>query len=383
MADKSESILWLARMLWPNDVRVREVELARAVQPYARIHGLDRTADVHVTQRSPLQKLLFRWKMLRAPFKQLDDTRFQMPIAAFNDRFFASDAVRFNNRQIDKVLSRFGCQRVFSSSPFFFMPPQARNYSFHFDLVDNFFDEWDDSPTGKARTEFLTEVIKRADTVSAISHALCKRVKQLTGRIATYIPNGVDVQAIEDWPAERAQAVREKHNIGASRLFVYVGNHHSGFDGMEMLLEAFKQAHLQNDSLRLMLVGPGSENIFAPGVVSIGSVPVNEIWDYFKAADVGVLPFRPCRLTHDALPLKVLEFGAAGKQMLSTPLEELQRLNFPNLQFVPFESSEWTMAMLDASVEPVEVDLSEFTWSRQGKALARLILDKEVGDDPA
>ncbi|MEE9311965.1 MAG: glycosyltransferase [Planctomycetota bacterium] len=379
MNEQKESILWLARMLWPNDVRVREVELARAVQQYAPVHALDRTSDVHVTQRSTMQKLVFRWKMLRAPFKELDDVRFQMPVAAFNDRYFSSDAVRYNNKQIEKALSHFKCNRVFLSSPFFFMPPTGRDYSVHFDLVDNFFDEWDDSPTGKFRTDFLTESIKRADTLSAISHALCKLVKELTGRIATYIPNGVDVQAIQDWPDERGQKIRAKHIIGDSKLFVYIGNHHSGFDGMEMLLAAFSAAYAKDDKLKLMLVGPGSEDISASGVISIGPVPVSEVWDYFKAADVGVLSFKPCRLTHDALPLKVLEFGAAGKPVISTPLEELQRLNFPNLQFVPFESSEWRMAMINASVKPVEVDLSEFTWARQGRALARLILDKEVG----
>jgi glycosyltransferase involved in cell wall biosynthesis len=153
---------------------------------------------------------------------------------------------------------------------------------------------------------------------------------------------------------------------------------------MDLLLDAFLEARKRRPELSLVLVGPGSDRKprardvgAAEGVHIVGPVPVEEVWDYFHAADLGVLPFSLDPGTHACLPLKVLEFGGAGKPMLATPLRELERLALPHVRFAAPDREAWRRAFLDESTygKPdavrLEAALRPFTWASAGDALVR------------
>ncbi|HZI94013.1 MAG TPA: glycosyltransferase [Patescibacteria group bacterium] len=353
------SILWLARMRFFDDLRTREFELARRVARDVKVIALDRSDARGWDEPHFMSKMMLRWDMLRGGWAQWDGaevSRFRMPIVVATGPVANRVAACINERRIRVALERFNCGTVFHSHPFLFMPPVCgrRNYRVHFDLVDNFFDGWSDTIIGRSRKHFIREAMLRADTLSAISHCLCDRVEEFIGRRPIYVPNGAAVEEIRAWPAERAAAVRARHGLAGRRVLAYIGNHIADFDGTEMLVEAFLQAHKSKPDLALLLIGPGSDRVprarglgVADGVYVVGPVPTDEVWDYFHAADLGLLPFILAPVTHHCLPLKVLEFGAAGKPVLATPLHELQRLALPHIRFAQYDSAAWCRALLD------------------------------------
>lgn len=383
------SILWIARMRFFTDLRIREVELGRRVSRRTKLIALDRS-DVRAWDAPYVSsKLRLRWEMARGGWARWDDRemdRFRMPVAVATGPIMNRFAAWLNERRIAEALDRFGCGTVFHSHPFLFLPPQSRrrSYRVHFDLVDNFYDGWPDSIVGRSKKRFLRDALLRADTISAISHCLCDRVEELVGRRPAHVPNGAAVDEIKAWPPERSAAVRSRHSLEGKLALAYIGNHIEDFDGTEMLIEAFLEAHKARPDLALLLVGPGADRVprarglgLAEGVHVVGPVPTNEIWDYFHAADLGLLPFVLEPGTHHSLPLKILEFGAASKPVLATPLHELKRIALPHVRFAPYHSEAWRRALLDAATyrkpdeQRLESSLRPFSWDSATEALLK------------
>ncbi|HEY3175478.1 MAG TPA: glycosyltransferase family 4 protein [Candidatus Polarisedimenticolia bacterium] len=385
------SILWLARMRFFDNLRIREFELARRVARTATVIALDRSDARGWDDPHLMSKIILRWDMARGGWGRWDGgevARFRMPVMVGTGPLTNRIASWINERRVREALDKFGCGTVFHSHPLLFLPPERgrRAYRVHFDLVDNFFDGWPDSTTGRSRKHFIREAMLRADSLSTVSHSLCDRVEEFIGRRPVYIPNGAAVEQIKAWPAERAAAVRARHGLVGRRVLAYIGNHIADFDGTEMLVEAFLQARESNPDLALLLIGPGSERVprarrlgVAEGVYVIGPVPTGEIWDYFHAADLGLLPFILAPVTHHCLPLKVLEFGASGKPVLATPLHELQRLALPHIRFAEYDSAAWRRALLDdatyAPPDPLalEKSLLPFSWDAATAALLKVM----------
>jgi len=383
----ASSILWVARMRYFHNLRIREFELARRVARSAKVFALDRSDARGWDEPRLSSKVKLRWDMARGGWARWDDgdvARFRMPVIVGTGPVTNRVAAWINERRVVEATRRFGCGTVFLSHPFFFLPPERshRDYRVHFDLVDNFFDGWPDTVTGLSRKRFMRELMLRADTLSAISHCLIDRVEEFIGRRPIYVPNGAALDESAAWPAVRVAAVRARYNLEGRRALAYIGNHIAGFDGTEMLVEAFLKARASRPDLALLLIGPGSERVpqarrldAADGVHVVGPVPTREIWDYFHAADLGLLPFILEPGTHHCLPLKVLEFGAAGKPVLATPLHELQRLALPHIRFARHDSEAWSRALADdatyARPDPVKLKeaLRPFSWDAATRAL--------------
>lgn len=357
-------------MRFAPDLRLRECELARELASRGPIFALDRSDALPLQPLGLTGKLAMRWKLSRCRFEILETgpvTRFRAPISASTGPPLHRISARRNEARVCQWLERFDCERVFHSSPFFFMPAKKRAVPCHFDLVDNFFDDWPETRVGSARRQFLHDAMARCDTLSACSLQLCDRVQERLKRRPEFVPNGADLDAIAAWPKARVEALRQRLGLGGRHVAVYVGNHLAAFSGMDMLLKAFAAARKHDPKLALVIVGPGEAPPRIEGVTSVGAVAASEVWDYFHLADLGVLPFSPCRLTHDALPLKVLEFGAASKPMLATPLEELKRHDFPHVRFADFDAAVWEEALLSSNTwnapgAGLQAALQPFSW---------------------
>lgn len=385
-------VLWVGRMLFAPDLRVREIELARRVAAHCPVFALDRSEAVTVSDNSIGARLRMRLRMRLASTRVLSEgpvTRFRMPVWASTGALFSHWAARRNNARIAAMARRFGCTHVFHGNPFFFLPPprQARDYHVHFDVIDNFYDEWPDTPKGRARKAFLQLAMQRADTLSACSHSLCDYAHRLTGRVAAYAPNGAARAELLACPPQTGRALRDKLGLADRFVIGFIGNHRMAFDGMEMLLDAWQQAHKSRPDLALLIVGPGSDRVAAlrglgpaQGVHCIGPVPPAEVAGCILACDAGVHPYVPRPVTEDATPLNVVEFSTLGRPMLCNPLRELKRLAWPNLRFAQASAQAWAAALCDrhtfapfdqsALAAAVEV----FDWDRSAQ-----VVRKEMG----
>ncbi|MBX3460145.1 MAG: hypothetical protein KF696_09340 [Planctomycetes bacterium] len=370
-------------MMFAQDIRVREVELARCISQHADVFALDRSDALPRAPQGLWGKLRMRAKLWACATSVVEDgplSRFRMRITGATGPVLNRLGAASNLRRLQNALRRFSCSHVFLSSPFFFVPPpkSRRDWHAHFDLVDNFHDEWPDTISGRSRRAFLRDAMRNCDTFSASSLSLCDHAEFLTGRKAAYAPNGVPLERFGRFSNADGARLREAHALSDRFVIGFIGNHNMGFDGKEALARAFVVARRTRLQLALLVVGPGSERLSGDGIFAVGPVSPDEVPAYFLACDAGVHPYELRPLTHDATPLNVVEFGIAGRPMLCNPLRELQRLALPHLRFTADASVEaWAAALADPASFPapdpaaLHAAMAPFDWKRSAAIITR------------
>ncbi|GAA3664531.1 glycosyltransferase involved in cell wall biosynthesis [Yimella lutea] len=155
-------------------------------------------------------------------------------------------------------------------------------------------------------------LLDRCAQIVVCSPAL-ERTKQRAGR-TTLIPNAVDPETYRR-PAPRP------HDLPVGANAVYVGTLHT--DRIDVSL-AIRTAERLAGRATLTLVGP---NLLTPddrtrleraGVVLLGQKPVMDVPAYLQHADVLVVPHLVNAFTDSLDPIKVYEYAAVGRPVVST-----------------------------------------------------------------
>ena len=175
-------------------------------------------------------------------------------------------------------------------------------------------------PDGRAIDQAETEIAARADLVLATSHVLFERMCALNPR-TLLVPNGVDVghfataQGAAPAPADLAGV--------AHPILGYVGEIADWFD-VELA-----EALARNPRWSLVLIGPlrskrARRLLARPNVRLLGPRPYADLPRYLSRFDVCLLPFTLSALTAAVSPVKLYEYLASGRPVVSTPLPEVQ-----------------------------------------------------------
>lgn len=242
-------------------------------------------------------------------------------------------------------------------------PPKVKKLVF--DLFDNNPAYWREYRKMDAYAEEIErieeEYIRKANKIVAASSVLAEKVKSNNVHL---IPNGVD---IERFRSADGKKVREELGLKGTVVGV-IGAHHE-FSGLIKVVEAAKK--LRN--LTFVVVGGGTEvpkaqklsEKYGLNFVFTGFVNREKIQNYFKAIDIGLLPFPKTKFTDSACPIKLLEYTAAGKPVVSTDLEEVKRMNFSNVILTrdsPNSLAEGIKKAIDLKVEiPREIGTYDIT----------------------
>jgi teichuronic acid biosynthesis glycosyltransferase TuaH len=163
----------------------------------------------------------------------------------------------------------------------------------------------------------LSRALGGADAVAAVSPLL---VEQLAGagHHAELVPNGCDPETYADVDTARpASDAPTGHPVAGFVGFVN--------DRIDLaLLEA-----VADSGTTLLVVGPVApayrterfEALVArPSVCWVGPKPFEELPRYLRVMDVGLTPYADTPFNRASFPLKTLEYLAAGRPVVSTPL---------------------------------------------------------------
>jgi glycosyltransferase involved in cell wall biosynthesis len=167
----------------------------------------------------------------------------------------------------------------------------------------------------------LHGMMREADLVLAVSHTLADAYP---GRDIQVLPNGVDLARF----AARRQSAGPRRPgppvVGYLGAFEY-------FIDFELILAL--ASRLPDFSFRL--IGGGRdlpavrEKVRTRGLANVqlpGPLPYHEVPDALADFDYCLNLFVPIPISHGACPLKLFEYLAMGKPVLSTDLSELRRL---------------------------------------------------------
>jgi glycosyltransferase involved in cell wall biosynthesis len=178
----------------------------------------------------------------------------------------------------------------------------------------------------KRLTYMFNDIAKQATVITAVSKYLVDKTKQLTGKSVQYLPNGVDVERFKC--TDRHVDPTDLANIPHPRL-TFVGAVTSWID-----LELLEKTAQKLQSSNLVIVGPVFEKKLTldrlkkmDNVYFLGEKPFEEIPRYMHASDVLLLPrtYDPHSLACD--PLKLYEYLATGKPIVSTAHPSTERFS--------------------------------------------------------
>lgn len=161
------------------------------------------------------------------------------------------------------------------------------------------------------------QIAKKVVVVTSFLEGLCNIPKNKT----ELVPNGVDTVLFRNYPSRQ---LREELGIDRSFVIGYVGVLREWVD-LEPVFAAVKKL---NKNIKILIVG--EEGLFKENVNLVkkygiedkvlftGTVPYVEVPRYISCMDACLIPFSKNKVTEDPCPLKLFEYMACEKPVIST-----------------------------------------------------------------
>ena len=222
-----------------------------------------------------------------------------------------------------------------------------------------------------------TDQLKNSNKTFFVSTVLEEDYKNLC-RESVVLPNGVDLKKYER--ANPDKYIDRLHLNDYDVVLGYVGYFGEWSNLHNTVLNVNKFLKEQNGAI--VIVGIGPEVDFLKKnyknnnrLIFTGMVDSSEIPSITKTFDIGLLPFKKCKYTDAASPIKYFEYSAANIKVVTSNLEEVKRINFNNSFF--FDNIE---NISDKLIEAMNSDfdhnklknsVKEFDWNILSKKLSK------------
>ncbi|WP_217633950.1 glycosyltransferase [Raineyella antarctica] len=203
---------------------------------------------------------------------------------------------------------------------------------------------------------------------------VCSRGLQATKgeiRDVTLVPNAVDV---EDYRVPRPRPA----DLPAGAVAVYVGTIHRDRIDIDLCVATARALGKRGS---LVLVGPAPleaadrDRLAGAGVVLLGAKDRSEVPGYLQHADVLVVPHVVTSFTESLDPIKLYEYRAVGRPVVSTPVAGFR--DGADSRVVVAEPSEFpravTLAVPAGSVFPEGADAPVDSWADRVEAMKRVL----------
>jgi glycosyltransferase involved in cell wall biosynthesis len=183
----------------------------------------------------------------------------------------------------------------------------------------------------------MRSIIKGSDVTTACSYALAEYARKNGARNVHRIPNGVDESFLCDYEKE-GHEIRRKLGLSERDIVLcYVGNVEYWLNLEELLLAIRSIKKNMGKSIKFLLVGGKLRTAYSDrlnnlvnslglneAVLRVGFVPHEEVPKYIAAGDIGLIPKNmEDPVSSYSFPLKLWEYLAQGKPVISTSLPEV------------------------------------------------------------
>ena len=222
---------------------------------------------------------------------------------------------------------------------------------------------------------FLKQLTKKYEKfeTSNVSKVLCSAPQLINYAIemgakeknVEYFPLGFDPQVFKPMVKDRQLA----HDLGISdndKVILFVGTIYE-FSGLKNIIQKFENVKDKIKGVKLLIVGggPNFEKIkslvnkkkLSSDVILTNFKPQHEIPKLISLADVCINSFEINKITDRIIPIKIFEYLACGKPVLSTPLKGTMDL-LPKEDFgiiySPYDSFVESLTDILANTEKLE-----------------------------
>ena len=244
-----------------------------------------------------------------------------------------------------------------------------------FDAIDDWRRHPEMGPYRRAATEGYEAIRQRADVILCVSDSLAQ---SLAGGRAEprWVPNGVDL-ALFTPDGPRALDVLE---LPAPR----VG--YAGVVERRVDLELMTEVAAAMPHVSFVFVGPYDRRLVSPmkrlsNVHFLGARRFEELPSYLRAMDVCLMPHRVDAFTKSMNPLKLYEYLACGRPVVSTPVAGTEAFNgLVDVASTPQEFEDSISRCLDSWPEEVAARrraVEEHSWERRVDEMVDIVLQAQ------
>jgi len=393
-ADPTKPRLLVIPHIYTEDISVREIELARRLASRFEVFVIKWSDALHVDAASPVLRRFKQFfvatsSAFHSP-KSLASlggfTPVELPVwqpILLHRIVGAARALVFcqsrNRAALRRVLANYGITHVLYASELFGVE-RIPNIRAAFDVVDWFLEHERDAARLEEIRSSLRGIAAEMDVVFGVSEPLCEKLARECAVTALALPNGADLGRLRSVPAEKVKALRARLGIENKFVVGYIGNH-GPFTGVDLVVNAFLAARDRLPDSALLIVGPAQhwrgllDANRSNGIIATSGVSPAEVATYFNALDVGVLAQGITTGTDFAFQIKVVEYSACRKIVVSTPLETWKRLAWPNVLLAEANAIAWADALVRARAMRWQSDWDRFVEPYDWSILANRIAD--------
>ncbi len=264
--------------------------------------------------------------------------------------FFWKRNQQFLHEAVRKIVRDHGIEAIiFGPSAYLIgYPPTGTGASLIFDYVDH------------APDEVLEKYLGYADSVTCVSRRLQRQVLAL-GRNAIYVPNGADVESFQ--PDDGAK-VRAEYGIEDRKVISLIGLTCSPDF---YFVESLHRLSEKRPETVFLFVGKGpmykplrkALNTIRTKCIWAGWIPKERVHGFFSASDIGLYPGADSAYFRSACPIKLLEYAAARKPSVSSPVEEIDALGLRSVIEVEATATGFLAGIMQAMSRPVVYDIDK------------------------
>lgn len=207
----------------------------------------------------------------------------------------------------------------------------------------------EDIYTRKHGVRLEREIMAKYDFCLTTSRELMNNRARYAKKIY-YLPNAADISLFKTAYTSKFPRPDEFSGL-TGKIIGYIGNIEKRLD-----YELVKEIALKNKDKHVMLVGPTSTDEFAvfgldkiDNIIFTGGKKISELPAYLQNMDCAIIPFRCNKLTRSIYPLKINEYLAAGKPVVSTDFSDAIR-EFREVAYIA-ENREAFVGMIDRAIE--------------------------------
>ncbi len=254
----------------------------------------------------------------------------------------------FNSFWLKRFLKKEKMDILINGSYYMFSIPEKRPYHYFFDIAD--------LPVAQEPNAFerfvhliVGQEIDKADAVTVVSQGLVEYVLKTYKRKSFFVPNGADLNRIAGVKEEEVEKIRKTYGLEGKLIISYIGFIGAWVD-VSFMTGVFRKVKERIPGAHLLWVGAAPnirylKELYEGADITFTGGITGAIEPYFKVSDIGILPHKKSLFQDVAFHIKLIEYTAAKKMVVSSPIEEVKRLGFPNIEIAEFNIEAWVQSI--------------------------------------
>lgn len=244
----------------------------------------------------------------------------------------------FNACTVRRLARRLKVDAVFHGDGFYYFPESLDNRLPVFSDIQDDFDA-PESATQDYEYRYGKRNFNKCRANFAVSSAAAERFGKLMSARFQVVPNGVHLDPFKTAAGERIAALRARLGLSGRYVISYIGT--ASHMDQRFVLELADLVAGRMPDATLLVVGPQVAD--RRNIVAAGFVDPAEIHAHYLASDLGICPapLPSSNFIYHSVPLKIVQYGAARKFVLSVPNRWLEENRFPSVRMAPLDAGLW------------------------------------------